>query len=178
MDLYYDVCRSVLLAAHLLQSRCAGWSSLRATLAPAQSCNVRAGDVEMSKLELQKCLRELHLHYKVSKCTLQTTSVLQSHDFRARAVEVYFARYTCTTKLFVQRNFTNWDLQSRASPFKPAQEGFPPKKMFRLTPTKPTFPTSSKKVRLPALGDSRKERKDEEERKGKECSHPSPHGSS
>ena len=42
------------------------------------------------------------------KCTLRTRLVLQSCDFRAGAAEVYFAYWTCTTKL----RFSSWSCGS------------------------------------------------------------------
>ena len=95
----------------------------RATLV-LQSCDFPAGAAEVyfayytCTTKLRFCnwgcgsvLRVLHLYFKVAifqlelrKCTSRTTRVLQSCDFPAGAAEVYFAYYTCTTKL----RFCNW----------------------------------------------------------------------
>ena len=57
----------------------------------------------------------LDLYYKVAifelemrKCTSRTRFVLQSCDFRAGAAEVFFAYWTCTTKL----RFSSWSYGS------------------------------------------------------------------
>ena len=77
------------------------------------------------ELELRKCTSRTTpvlcgtvlrvLHYKAAifelelrKCTSRTTPVLQSCDFRPGAAEVYFAYYTCSTKL----RFSTWSCGS------------------------------------------------------------------
>ena len=69
------------------------------------------------QLELRKCTSRTRraVHYKVAivqlelrNCTSRTTLVLQSCDFPAGAAEVYFAYYTCTTKL----RFSSWSCGS------------------------------------------------------------------
>ena len=101
--------------------------TLRTTLL-LQSCDWRAGAAEVyfayysrtTKLRFASwscgsVLCVLHSYYKVEicelelrKCTLRTTVVLQSCDFRAGAAEVYFAYYTLTTKL----RFASWSCGS------------------------------------------------------------------
>ena len=85
------------------------------------SCDFRAGAVEVhfayytftTKLRFSSwscgsVLGVLRLYYTVTifelglwKCTLRTTLLLQSCDFRAGAAEAYLAYYACTTKLRV-----------------------------------------------------------------------------
>ena len=105
LDLYYKVAIS-----ELELRKCT--SRIRLVL---QSCDFRAGAAEVyfsystctTKLRFPSwscggAIRVLDLYIpelELWKCSSRTRLVLQSRDFRAGAAEVYFACWTCATKI-------------------------------------------------------------------------------